>query len=161
MPRCCGGATSPRQSPSPVASSWSWTGSPVSNLLLLKAPLVCWPVSASLRLPSFARKPWWWVLHGVHTDADDAKVTGGQAFSAALPATVPWNFTTLFSDNHRAIRARWPNGNPTDVSGQCFSKTQYPEHGEGCRGYASGGKMSQKAGTWVGPLPSGPLSVLR
>ena len=50
----------------------------------------------------------------------------GKAFQAKLPAGVPLNFTTLFVDNVRAIRARFPNGNPTDVSGQCFSKVQYP-----------------------------------
>lgn len=61
----------------------------------------------------------------------------GKAFQAKLPAGVPLNFTTLFVDNVRAIRARFPNGNPTDVSGQCFSKVQYPERGEGCKGYLS------------------------
>ena len=63
--------------------------------------------------------------------------TAGKAFAAKLPDGVPTNFTTFFADNTRAIRARFPNGNPGDVTGQCFSKVQFPQHGEGCHGYAT------------------------
>jgi hypothetical protein len=67
-------------------------------------------------------------------------ITMGTAFKAKLPDGIPTNFTTLFADNKRQIRARFPNGNPTDVSGMCFSKTQYSN--EGCRGYLSGAKQT-------------------
>ena len=44
-----------------------------------------------------------------------------------------WN--TLHVDGIRQVRARFPNGNPQDASGLCFSKQQHP--GEGCGGYLS------------------------
>ena len=53
-----------------------------------------------------------------------------------------WN--TLHVDGARQVRARYPNGNPQDNTGKCFSKTQYPN--EGCPGY-----MSAKGG--AGSLP--------
>jgi len=50
----------------------------------------------------------------------------GKAYTAKLPPGVPLNFTTLFVDNVRAIRARFPNGNPMDNSNLCFAKIQDP-----------------------------------
>lgn len=58
------------------------------------------------------------------------------------PPPARWN--TLHVDGERQVRARFPNGNPQDNSGKCFSKVQHP--GEGCEGY-----LSAKGG--VGKLP--------
>jgi hypothetical protein len=79
-----------------------------------------------------------------------APISVGKAFMAKLPAGISANFTTLFADNKRQIRARYPNGNPEDTSGMCFSKVQYPHAGEGCNGYLGGAKLIKAA-----PLPSG------
>lgn len=78
-----------------------------------------------------------------------ASITAGTAFMAKLPPGVPSNFTTLFADNKRQIRARYPNGNPEDKTGMCFSKTQYPNAGEGCHGYLGGLKQISAV-----PLPA-------
>lgn len=53
-------------------------------------------------------------------------VSVGSAFSALLPPDAPVDFTTLFVDGNRAIRARFPNGNPKDNSNLCFSKVDVP-----------------------------------
>ena len=83
-----------------------------------------------------------------YTGTAGAPISVGKAFMAKLPAGVPANFTTLFADNKRQMRARYPNGDPEDVSGMCFSKVQYPNSGEGCNGYLGGAKLVQAA-----PLP--------
>lgn len=44
-----------------------------------------------------------------------------------------WN--TLHVNGVRQVRARFPNGNPQDNSGLCFSKVQ--REGEGCDAYLS------------------------
>jgi hypothetical protein len=77
----------------------------------------------------------WEPYHGTAS----TPITAGTAFKARLPDGVAANFTTLFVDNKRQIRSRFPNGNPADVSGMCFSKTQYPN--EGCNGYLGGLKQ--------------------
>ena len=51
-----------------------------------------------------------------------------------------WN--TLHVDGVRQIRARYPNGNPQDNSGLCFSKIQHP--GEACDGYLGAKGQSGK-----------------
>ena len=43
--------------------------------------------------------------------------------------------TSLFVNGVRQIRARFPNGDPQQMSGICYSKTQGAD--EGCPGYAS------------------------
>ena len=52
-----------------------------------------------------------------------------------------WN--TLHVDGVRQVRARFPNGNPQDNTGRCFSANQHA--GEGCGGFmsAQGGAGSQ------------------
>jgi len=52
---------------------------------------------------------------------------------ASYPGLQP--FTSLFVNGSRQVRARFPNGNPQDNSGLCFSSTQLPT--EGCAGYLS------------------------
>lgn len=47
------------------------------------------------------------------------------------PPPAKWN--TLHVNGVRQIRARYPNGNPQDGSGICFSKANHP--GEACDGY--------------------------
>ncbi len=66
------------------------------------------------------------------------------------PPPAKWN--TFFVDGVRQVRARFPNGNPQDSSGICFSSTNRP--GEGCKGWlkaegAYGGRLpgSKSVGT--------------
>ena len=59
------------------------------------------------------------------------------------PPPAKWN--TLFADGVRQVRARFPNGNPQDNSGICFSSTNRP--GEGCEGWL------QAEGAYGGGLP--------
>jgi len=47
----------------------------------------------------------------------------------------PARWNTMFVDGVRQVRARYPNGNPQDLSGICFSATNRP--GEGCDGWAA------------------------
>lgn len=56
---------------------------------------------------------------------------------------------SLFVDDVRYVRARYPNANPDDGSGPCFSATQRP--GEGCAGWSNASIGS----TGVQPAPSG------
>ena len=62
----------------------------------------------------------------------DAWVAAGGVKSGTAPP--PMVISQLFVSGQRQIRARYPNGNPADNSGLCFSKTQRP--GEGCNGYS-------------------------
>ncbi len=55
----------------------------------------------------------------------------------------------LFVDGVRQVRARYPNGNPQDNSGICFSATQ--RAGEGCPGYTTCAKRK----TGQQPSPAG------
>ena len=41
----------------------------------------------------------------------------------------PERFNALFVHGKRQISARFPNGNPEDITGRCFSKTDWPEEG--------------------------------
>eukprot|EP00928_Gymnodinium_smaydae_P026730 TRINITY_DN20901_c0_g1_i1.p1 TRINITY_DN20901_c0_g1~~TRINITY_DN20901_c0_g1_i1.p1 ORF type:complete len:912 (+),score=66.56 TRINITY_DN20901_c0_g1_i1:74-2809(+) len=50
------------------------------------------------------------------------------------PPPALWN--TLFADGARQVRARYPNGDPQQNSGICFSNTNHPEI-EGCSSYLS------------------------
>lgn len=59
----------------------------------------------------------------------------------------PAKWNTLHIDGVRQVRARYPNANPQDNSGKCFSKIQHP--GEGCDGYM------QASGQAGGSLPGG------
>ena len=73
-----------------------------------------------------------------------------------MPASqAKWN--TLFADGVRQVRARYPNGNPQDSSGICFSSTNRP--GEGCDGWLSA------EGGYGGSLPgsnfAGKVSLVR
>ena len=61
------------------------------------------------------------------------------------PPPATWN--TLHVDGVRQVRARYPNGNPQQASGLCFSKANHP--GEGCGGYLA---AQGQAG---GSLPAG------
>ena len=65
---------------------------------------------------------------------------GGTAFEAALPRGVPANFTALFVDGARAILARFPDGNPEDVSGMCVGRPTFAN--EGCSGWTKGGNAT-------------------
>eukprot|EP00729_Bicosta_minor_P002862 gene2862-15982_t len=58
-----------------------------------------------------------------------------------------WN--TLHVKGVRQVRARYPNGNPQDNTGKCFSKTQHI--GEGCNSYlsAQGGVSQLPASTMI------------
>ena len=59
------------------------------------------------------------------------------------PPPAKWN--TFFADGVRQVRARFPNGNPQDNSGICFSSTNRP--GEGCEGWLTA------EGSYGGSLP--------
>jgi len=69
----------------------------------------------------------------------------------APPAT--WN--TLHVNGVRQVRARFPNGNPQDESGICFSKVQYD--GEGCDNWlsAQGGVGEFPTSTTVAKITNG------
>ena len=58
----------------------------------------------------------------------------------------------LFADGVRLVRARFPNGNPHDATGQCFHRPQRP--GEGCPGHVvvAGGAGELPPGTKVASL---------
>ena len=67
------------------------------------------------------------------------------AWQAAHPGEVgragpPPLVASLFVNGVRQVRARYPNGNPQDTSGVCFSATQRP--GEGCAGWSRCGLRS-------------------
>mmetsp|Transcript_30133 Transcript_30133/g.90269 ORF Transcript_30133/g.90269 Transcript_30133/m.90269 type:complete len:980 (+) Transcript_30133:3-2942(+) len=66
----------------------------------------------------------------------------------------PAKWNTLHVGGVRQVRARFPNGNPQDGSGKCFSKVQYP--GEGCGGWLSahGGVGSLPGSTNAGSVSS-------
>lgn len=75
----------------------------------------------------------------------------------------PERFNSLFVNGKRQISARYPNGNPEDITGLCFSKTDWPEEGNssapsgpgrGCDSYW-GGVAFGCGGNWGPPLPSG------
>eukprot|EP01044_Picomonas_judraskeda_P023088 COSAG03_NODE_5951_length_1143_cov_1.778736_2_plen_233_part_01 len=61
------------------------------------------------------------------------------------PPPSKWN--TLHVNGVRQVRARYPNGNPQDQSGICFSKANHP--GENCSGYLAA------RGQAGGSLPGG------
>lgn len=50
-----------------------------------------------------------------------------------IPGSIQVPFTSFFMNGHRQIRARFPNGDPQEQSGLCFSKRQYD--GESCASY--------------------------
>jgi hypothetical protein len=74
--------------------------------------------------------------------APPAAATGGHDFGPA-PAVV----NQLFHKGVRQVRARWPNGDPQQASGLCFSKDQYA--GEACDGW------SQASGQGKDNMPGG------
>ena len=67
----------------------------------------------------------------------DARVLAWRAAHPELAgrAGPPPLVASLFVNGARQVRARYPNGNPQDLTGICFSATQRP--GEGCAGYTS------------------------
>jgi len=62
------------------------------------------------------------------------KAHSGTPYSASRAGPPPL-VSSLFLNGRRQVRARYPNGNPQDSSGICFSATQRP--GEGCSGWSS------------------------
>eukprot|EP01043_Picozoa_sp_COSAG02_P025906 COSAG02_NODE_1474_length_12424_cov_6.185639_2_plen_710_part_00 len=75
----------------------------------------------------------------------------------------PERFNSLFVNGKRQISARYPNGNPEDITGLCFSKTDWPEEGNssapsgagrGCDSYWGGIEFGS-GGNWGPPLPAG------
>lgn len=64
-------------------------------------------------------------------DAWFASHPGWEGVKAGPPPLV----NSLFVGGTRAVRARYPNGNPQDETGICFSATQRP--GEGCASYST------------------------
>jgi hypothetical protein len=85
-----------------------------------------------------------WQLHDAATNAYRAPLLPATASAASIGAGA------LFAGGRRAIKARYPNGNPEDLSGMCFSKVQRAQHGEGCRGGLPQGKNAKMA-----PLTAG------
>ena len=77
------------------------------------------------------------------------------AWQAAHPGTAasragpPPLVASLFVNGRRQVRARYPDGNPQDGSGVCFSATQRP--GEGCAGYTG----CVRGATGTQPAPDG------
>lgn len=68
------------------------------------------------------------------------------------PPPAKWN--TLHVDGVRQVRARFPNANPQDNSGKCFSKVQHPET-ESCDGWLT---ADGQAGTLPGSTVLGKVS---
>ena len=68
----------------------------------------------------------------------------------------PAHSNTLFVNGIRQVRARYPNANPQDGSGICFSAVNRP--GEGCAGYlgAKGGGGTLPAGVQSATVQLGP-----
>jgi hypothetical protein len=75
----------------------------------------------------------------------------------------PERFNSLFVNGKRQISARYPNGNPEDITGLCFSKTDWPEEGNssapsgagrGCDSYWGGIEFGT-GGSWGPSLPGG------
>lgn len=64
----------------------------------------------------------------------------------------PERFNGLFVDGVRQVRARWPNGDPQQLSGLCFSQADHPV--EGCSGYVQAG-----TGTTRQPSPAKAATV--
>eukprot|EP00117_Sycon_ciliatum_P035583 scpid85980/ scgid3785/ len=68
--------------------------------------------------------------------------TNTNVFQAQVPEGM--TFTTLFVNGVRQIRARYPNGDPQQMSGVCYYVSQ--EGDEGCQGYATAsGAISEDA----------------
>lgn len=65
----------------------------------------------------------------------DNRRAAWQKAHVEAPAAPPPLVASLFINGQRQVRARFPNGNPQDSSGICFSATQRP--GEGCPGWSS------------------------
>ena len=61
----------------------------------------------------------------------------------------PAKWNTLHVNGVRQVRARYPNGNPQDQSGICFSKANHP--GENCSGYLAA--RGQEGGSLPGGTP--------
>ena len=78
--------------------------------------------SVAGKLPPDARAEAWAAAHP-------------QADAPYLRAGPPPLVASLFINGQRQVRARYPNGNPQDGSGICFSATQRP--GEGCTSYTT------------------------
>ena len=70
---------------------------------------------------------------GVFLENIDWKPYKGNISMVKIPDDLQASFTSLFMNGKRQIRARFPNGNPQEQSGLCFSKAQYD--GESCPGY--------------------------
>ena len=85
-----------------------------------------------------------------HVDIHDARATSWRAAHPShTGAGPPPLVLSLFVNDERYVRARYPNANPDDGSGPCFSATQRP--GEGCAGWSNASIGS----TGVQPAPSG------
>lgn len=80
--------------------------------------------SLTQRLLSNEEREYW----EAHNDSRRALPRGDHDFG---PPPQRWN--SLFADGVRQVRARFPNANPQDGTGICFSATNRP--GEGCNGY--------------------------
>lgn len=87
-------------------------------------------LSAGVALPSDL--PW---------DPYNAPVVGA-AFVSTIPEGPPRKPSLLFMDNVRAIRSRFPNGNPADNSGLCYEVPRFAD--EGCRGHVLSGSSTGK-----------------
>ena len=69
----------------------------------------------------------------------------------------PARANSLFVGGVRQVRARYPNGNPQDETGICFSSTNHP--GEGCPGYLTahgGAGGTLPAGSKIATVSAGP-----
>ena len=84
---------------------------------------------------------------------------GPPAPSPSPPPTHVWGLppskgNQFFVSGRRMVRARFPNGDPQELSGICFSRADHPELGEGCTSY-----LAAKGSTKMLPNPASTASI--
>ena len=92
-----------------------------------------------------------------HWRASPASARWAAGASSGLRAPPSPLIASLFINGTRQVRARFPNGNPQDLTGLCFSATQRP--GEGCTGWSScatGSTAYQPAPASIATVVGGP-----
>lgn len=102
-------------------------------------------LSGAVHLGALSWQPWGGGVPGIQVATVNVTRADGRRFIAAPGrAGPPPLVASLFVDGVRQVRARYPNGNPQDNSGLCFSATQVRERGGGpffCAFALDGGKV--------------------
>jgi hypothetical protein len=122
----------------------------LSGAVNLNGPGLVWTNATTGAVPGILVAP----VTGLPPDRRAQAWTSVHGTSKAGP---PPLVASLFINGVRQVRARYPNGNPQDGSGICFSANQRP--GEGCAGYStcaggSTGKQPAPPGVQVAGGPN-------